>query len=121
MAVVRVVQPAIDEIVAMVAVWNQRVAAFGSMRMAMLARRAGGRIAFAHLDPALIEVVAVQMVQAAIVQVVRMLVVPDGGMAAALAVDVGVITMNLMVRHAVFRLADPPRLAQAVSPGYLCY
>jgi len=104
MVAVRVMQPAVDDVVEVIAMRDGLVAAAGAVDMAALA--AGGdavvtaiRIGRAHLDDVLVVVRLaahlVRMMQVAIVQVVHVVAVADGLVAAAGAVLVVVMRMGL--------------------------
>ena len=99
MAAVRVVQMAIDEIVYMVAMRNRLMAAvcavdmIRSMAAALVVRSAAVRICGGDFDSVLIDMVAVNMVKMAVVQIIDMPGVVDGDMAAIAAVLVAVVGM----------------------------
>ena len=100
MVAVRVVQVAVDQVVDVVTVRDGFVAATGAMDVAGLVAAAfvlgraavgvGGRDG----DHVLVDVVAMRMVQVAVVQVVDMTVMPDGRVAAAGAM--GVVMVGVM-------------------------
>lgn len=100
MVAVRVVQVAVDQVVDVVTVRDGFVAATGAMDVAGLVAAAfvlgraavgvGGR----DRDHVLVDVVAMRMVQVAVVQVVDMTVMPDGRVAAAGAM--GVVMVGVM-------------------------
>lgn len=89
---VRVVQMAIDEIVHVVTVPDGLVAASRAVHVirvvtgAAVFRRAALRVAVTHLEYVLIAMVAMGMVQRAIVQVVDVIAVNNSGMATLWAV-----------------------------------
>lgn len=97
MAAVRVVQMAIDEIVRVVAMRNRFMAAvcavdmIRSMAAALVVRSAAVRICGGDFDSVLIDMVAVDMVKMAVVQIVDMPGVMDGDMAAIAAMLVAVV------------------------------
>jgi hypothetical protein len=91
------------------------------MQVAPLLRRTVCWILLAHFDPALVKMVAVQPVQAPVVQIVRVAVVLDRRVATAFPVNMGMIAMDSVVRHPAFSLTDTAPLAQGASPRYLCY
>lgn len=106
MAAVRVMEMAIDEIVDVIAMGNCLMAASRAMLVtgfvtgAEVIRRASRRIGLTHLDHVLVDMIAVRLMQVAVVQVVDMVAVLDGDMAAAGAVNVSVAFMDSMfVRH----------------------
>jgi len=105
MALMRVVQMPIHEIIDMAAVRHSLVAAAGSVNVpgfvppARVAGRAGIRVLRGYVQSALVHMIAVHRVQAAVVKVVDVISVADGGVAAPLAVDVHMLGMNPVLRH----------------------
>lgn len=96
MAVMHMVQPAIDKEVDMVAVRHRFMAATGAMNMG--AGSAGGAatgIGRAHRDHMFIDMITMDMMQMAIVQIIDMAIMLHGDMAAAGAVLVGVIGVGM--------------------------
>jgi hypothetical protein len=116
MAAVRMVQMTIDQVVDMVAVRHGLVAATRTvlvaplMAAAIVTGRAGVGIGRAHLDHVFVEMVAVRVMQVAVVEIVHMIAVPDRGVAAARTVLVRVVMMDfvLAVGHGplLFSLAN---------------
>lgn len=110
MAFVLMVQVAIDQVIDVAAVGDGFVAASRPVNMASLmssagvAGSAGIGVVRADFDHMLVEVVAVGRVQVAVVQVVDMIAVEDGGVAASLSVHMGMISMNAMFTHCGFPL-----------------
>ena len=100
---VRVMEMTVDEIVDVVAVGHRLVSAAGAVDMALLVTGAsvlggaGGRIPLAHLDHVLVHVVAVGVVEVAVVEIVHMVTVLDGDVAATGAVDVFVVLVLVAV------------------------
>jgi hypothetical protein len=90
---VRVVEGARDVVVDMVAVWNAFVPAVRSVRLAALDGRAGDRPRVIHLEPVLVEVAIVGGVKVSVVEVVRVVTVAHGLVAAARPVLVGVLVL----------------------------
>jgi len=97
MIAVGMVKMAIDQVVHMVTVRHGRVsAAFGVLVMtgwvtlACVAWCAGGRVGGIDWEHVLIDMVAVHMMHVPVVEVVGVIVVLDGSVPAALAVDVSV-------------------------------
>jgi hypothetical protein len=96
MPAVGMVQMPFHEIVDVIAMWHGLVSATGTMDMAGLmagtavSRRAGIRIRLRHLDHVLVHMVAMRMVQMPIMEVIDMVAVTHGGMAATSAMRVGV-------------------------------
>jgi hypothetical protein len=92
---VTVMQAPIDQVVKVVTVGHQRMAA---ALVAALAHHRGAsvRVCLTHGEHMLIVVALVGMVQVAIVEVVHMAVVLDAQMATVLAVDVRVVGVGLV-------------------------
>lgn len=109
MPFVRVMKPPPDKVVDMIPVGQSRMPAGGPMNVAIADRRADCGIPLGNLDPALVKMVPVQMMQAAVVNEIDVAVVPDGEVAATLAVDVAVVTMNGVIWHPRLRLAKSLR------------
>jgi hypothetical protein len=93
----RMVQMPIHEIVDMTVMRHGLVSAAGTMDMARLMtgtaviRRAGIRVRLRHLDHMLVHMVAMRMVQMAIMQIVDMVAVPHRGMPATGAMRVAMV------------------------------
>jgi hypothetical protein len=94
---VRMVQMTGDEIIDMIAVWNGFVTAAGSMNVssimsgAAMVGRASIRILAAHVNRMFVHVVAVRMMKVAIVDIIQMVAVADGNVAAVRSMHVIVI------------------------------
>ena len=94
---VRVVQVAIDEVVDVVAMRHRFVAAAGAVHVsrfvaaAVVFRRAGVRVGGTDGDDVFVNVVAMRVMQVAVVQVINVAFVLDGGVAAVRAVLVVVV------------------------------
>jgi hypothetical protein len=119
MAAVRVMQVSAHEIVDVVPVRHGLVAAARSVdvgrgvRSARVRGRACGRIRAPDGDPMFVDMVAVHVVQVAVVEIVHVTVVVDGDVTAACPVDVGVLGMLQAIGHrggSVRRDAGEPRL-----------
>ena len=88
-AAVGVMEMSINQVVDVVAVGNGFVAAVGAVNMggvmsaAGVLRGAGGRVDRRQSDAVLVDVAIMQVVQMTIVEIVDVIVVPDGGVAAA--------------------------------------
>lgn len=95
-----VVQTAIDQIIDMVAVRHRLMAATGAMNMiaGQLSRAAVG-IRRRNRDHMLIHMIAVQIVQMAIMQIIDMVIVADRSMAAARPMNMGVASVGVCTRH----------------------
>jgi hypothetical protein len=113
----RVVQVAVDQIVDVIAVRHRLMSATGPMLVsrlmafaAVLGRAAVG-IGCRHFDHVLVDMVCVWVMQMPIVQVIDMITVAHGGMAAVLAVRMCVIGV---VRFLARRHGRPPN-ANALS------
>lgn len=102
MSFVEVVEVAIDEIVDVVAMGHGFVSAARAVDMvsgvagAGMAAGAGGGIGGGDFEGVFIEVAFVRMVEVAIVKIVDVTIVKNGGVAAAGAVDVRVVGVNVM-------------------------
>jgi hypothetical protein len=96
---VRMVQMAGDEAVDVVAVWDCFVAATGSMHMssimsgAAMVGRATIRVLVTHSNPMLVHMIRMRMVKMAVVEIVHVVAVPDGNVAAAGSMRVVVVGM----------------------------
>jgi hypothetical protein len=96
-AIMRVMQVAFDQIIGVVAVRHRFVAAAGTVHMAghmagaAMIGRAIFRIGRGDLDHVFVDVIAVCMVQMSVMQVVHVIAVAYGGMAAPRLVPVRVI------------------------------
>jgi hypothetical protein len=94
MTIMRVMQSAVHEVIDVIAVGHGFVSAARPMRMrAPGLRRAARRIGGADLDDMEVDVVAMHVVQAAIVQIIDMAVVAHGGVPAARTMLMCVIGM----------------------------
>lgn len=97
----RVMQVAIHQIVDMIAVGNRLMAAPGTVNMVgvmpptLVGRRTAIRIGITDLDHMLVDMILVRMMQMPIVKVVDMAVVLDSRVAAARAMFVLMVGMNL--------------------------
>jgi hypothetical protein len=102
---VRVVQVPAHEVIGVIAVRHALVPAAGAVRVAALVRaaRVRGRAVVAvrptHREHVLVRVIAVDVVQVPVVQVVGVVLVPNGRMAAAIAVAMSVLGVRVMVAH----------------------
>jgi hypothetical protein len=96
-----VVQLAIDQIVDVIAMWHSLVAAIRAVGVPGIVTRsevgcAVRRVGLVHGEAVLIDVIAVGMVQTAVVKIVGVSVVPDRRVAAIRPVFVGVAFVDLM-------------------------
>ena len=107
-AVVRVMQVAVHEIVNVIAVRHGLVTAAGAVDVsrcvaaAAVVGGAGIGVGGADGDAVFIHMVVVRMVQMAVVQIVDVAVMPDGGVAATRAVPVrvvGVVRLGAGIGH----------------------
>ncbi len=102
MSFVEVVEVAIDEVIDMVTVGDGFVTAAGAVNMvsgmagAGVAAGAGGGIGGGDFESVLVEVAFMGMVEVTIVKVIDVAVVNDGGVAAAGAMHMGVIGVNVV-------------------------
>jgi hypothetical protein len=87
---VRVMEGACDVVVHVVAVRDALVPAGGPVRFPALDRRAAARPCAIHLEPVLVEVVLVGRVKVSVVEIVRVVAVAHGFVAAGRPVLVGV-------------------------------
>lgn len=112
---VDMVQPAIDQIIDMIAMRHSLVTAIGPMHM-ITPRRRGADIGIdgRNRNNMFIHMVAVDMVEMAVVQIINMVIMSDGGMAASGAVDMNMLGMDLAVHWQTF-----PKQA-AVRSGNRC-
>ena len=101
MIAVLVMQTAVDQIIDMVAMRNGLMTATFSVNMARtgIERDAGIGDGFIYRQGVFVVMADVLVVQMAVVQVVDMAVMFDGGMTAAAAVNMGVVVMNSAVCH----------------------
>jgi hypothetical protein len=102
---VRVMEVTVHQVVHVITVRDRFVAAVGAVTMAgfvpfRVVGRALRRVPAADLDPMLLHAVAGRMMQAAVVQVVRVAVVPHRGVAATGTVPMGVIFVVSVSVHA---------------------
>ena len=97
-SVMRMMQSAINQIIHVIAVRNGGVAAVGTVNvlpvMAFRAQRAFVRIDVADGYGVFIHMVAVRMVQMAVVEIIHVPVVHDGDMPAIFAVDMGMVRVS---------------------------
>ena len=114
---VRMVQVALDEVVHMVAVGQGLVSAaravlvVGGVGSAVVLRSAGDGILRADLDRMLVVVALVGVMEVAVVQIVDVTVVFDGGVSAAGAVDMLMGMMDYVFGHDVHSLDFPTTCA----------
>lgn len=119
-AIVRMMQVACHQVIHMIAVRHGFVATLRTVHMTLLMSAAGvlrrtrHRVARVHRKRVLIHVVAVRRVQMPVVQIIHVIVVHDGGMAAVFTVHVGVKIVDLVVAHAATFILE--RAARAVKP-----
>ena len=104
-ALVRVMQMPVHEVVDMVAVGDGGMSAVravhvtGFVPVAGVVRRAALGVFLGNLQHAFVGVTFMRMVQVAVVQVIDMIAVNDAGMAAARAVDVGMVFVDSVFAH----------------------
>jgi hypothetical protein len=107
-AAVRMVEVTVDQVVDVIAVRHRLVAARRAMlvsravRAAVVGRRASGRIGRPDFENVFVHVIAVGRVQMAVVEVVDVILVADGGVAAAGAMNVRMASVDSVAFH-VFR------------------
>jgi hypothetical protein len=103
-------EPAVDQIVDVIAMRDRLMAASGPMHMLGVVsrvsefRRAAGRVLGAHLDDMFFDNVALLMVEMAVVEIVDVVAVLNGDMTASRAVLVRMIGVNAVAvgGHLVF-------------------
>jgi hypothetical protein len=103
MAIVRMMQPAINQIVHMVSVRHRRVPAVGAVnmisRMPLRPVSAGVRVRRVDRNHMFIHVIAVHVMQVTIVQVIGVALVFDGKVAATGPVLVGMVFVFYAIAH----------------------
>ena len=117
MIAVGVMQMPVDQIVDMVAVRHRLVATARAMLMVLVVSatgmvgRAGSWIVGAHLDRVLVDVIAVRVMEMTVVQIVEVIAVLDGGMAAGRPVLVGMVSVDLVVvrGHDIHPFVEEPQ------------
>ncbi|WP_174923297.1 MULTISPECIES: hypothetical protein [Burkholderia] len=116
MIAMRMMKVSVDQIVDVIAMRYRFVPATGPMDVTCLvataARRTPVRVLRADLDPVFVDVIAVRMVQMAVVQVVDVVAMPDGGVTAARTMLMVVVGMMGFVARAHAYLLD----LQGASP-----
>src|SRR5579864_4996431 len=96
---VRVMQVTVDKIINVIPMWHRFVTAPGAMDVsrivaaAVVARRSLVRISRADLEPVLVYVIVMRMVQMPIMQIIDVIAVPDSGMATVRAMLMVVMGM----------------------------
>ena len=107
-SVMRMMQSAIHQIIHVVAVRNGGVAAVGAVNMlpvvAFGSQRAFVRIDIADRNDVFIHVIAVWMVQMAVMEIIHVPFVHDGDVPAILAVDVGMVRVRFAGMGFIHRL-----------------
>ena len=103
MTVVRAVEPAIDDIVVMVVVWNPGMAAVLTMFMVAQLGRAPLWVGLRHGDLVVVDVVDVEVMHMSVVEIIHVRGVTNGEMSAIRRVLVAMFPMRV-VRH--IRAAD---------------
>ena len=98
MAVVRMMQVSINEIINMITMRNGCMAAVGAMNVLLVvafrAKRAFVGICGTDRDDVFVHVVAMRMMQMAVVKIIQMPVMHDGDMPAIFAVDMRMIGVS---------------------------
>src|ERR1700682_2935758 len=113
MIAVWMMQVAIHQVVDMVAMRDRFVPAAGAVLVgALYVRRAAGRIGRVDTDDMLVDVIAMHVVQMAVVQVVDVPVMADRDVTAAWAVLMGVVRMVLL------RTSGHEYLLLLIRPGW---
>lgn len=105
MAVMGVVQVPVYQIVKMVAMGHHRVTAVRPVHMirimtaALMARSASCRVLFTHLQPMLVHMIAMHVVQVTIMKIIHVVAMLNGLMATVFTMLMIVIQMNLTLSH----------------------
>ncbi len=121
MPLVRTVEPAIHDIVVVVAVRNPEMPAV--LTMSMVADLVGTslRVGLRHRDRVVVDVVAVNVMQVSVVEVVHVRGVTNGGMSTAWRVYVAVLPMRAVRRaRAANQHATDSKQQQVASPIAPC-
>jgi len=99
MVAVRMMQASVNKVINVIAVRNGGMAAIGTMNVlpvvAFRAQRAFVGIDVAHRDDMFVHMIAMRMMQMAVVKIIHMPVVHDGDVAAIFAVDMGMIGVSV--------------------------
>ena len=105
---VRMMEVSVHQVIGVIAMRHRLVAAVrsvsvcGFVRAAVVARGAIGGIRSAHRNCVVVDVAIVNMMQVSVVQIIGVAIVLDGGMAAILAVCMGVtLVLNARCGHNV--------------------
>ena len=126
MITMRMMQMAVDQVIDVIAVRYRFVSASGTVDVSRLVaaatvvRCASFRIFRANLQPVLVDVITMWMVQMTIMQIIDVIAVPDSSMA---AVGTMLVVMVCMMRFVASRHSDAPRFtgycqrAGGVQPG----
>ena len=99
-AVVGMVEVAVDEVVDVIPMRHRRVAAAGAMHMTWrmpgtpVRRGAVSGVVLVHIDDMLVDVILVGVVEVAVVEVVDVIVVLDRQMSAVRSVDMRMVSVN---------------------------
>ena len=112
---VRVVERAVHLVVHVVAVRDCGVGARVPVRLPALHGRAGTRPPAVHVEAVLVGVVLVRRVQVPVVEVVRVVAVPDGPVPATFPVAMGVLHV-LLTGH----VPSSQRAGVRVNRGIIC-
>ena len=110
MAVVRVMQVILDQVINVIAMWNRLVSAVRAMNVILVVRStvmvgsAVRRIGAAHLNPVLVDMVALNTVQVAVVKIVDMAIVLHRRMTAGRTMSV---TVTFMCRVRLIHWISP--------------
>ncbi|MEX3690629.1 hypothetical protein AB3X91_16100 [Paraburkholderia sp. BR14263] len=101
---VRVVEMAVDQIIDVIAMRYRFVSAARAVDVARFMATAVGcafvRILCADLDPVFVDVIAVRMMQMAVMQIVYVVAMPDGGVSAARAMLMLMVSVMRFVASA---------------------
>ena len=117
MSGMNMVQPAINQIIDMIAVRHRFMATTRPVHMGAGQRgRAAIGIGGGNRDHMLINMIAVDMMEMPIVQIIDMAIMMDGRVAATGAVDMGVIGVDVAAHRADLSVNRRPDRPAAVAP-----
>ncbi|MCP9448884.1 MAG: hypothetical protein NNA21_02325 [Nitrospira sp.] len=99
------VQMAGNQVINMVAVGNSLMAAGGAMAVARLVtattmgRRAGNRVLLRDIQTMFVDMIAMEVMQVAVMQIIRVAVMKNGRMAAPGSMLMTMLIVNRMIAH----------------------
>ena len=119
MVVVRVMQVILDEVINVISVWNRLVAAVRAMnvilvvRSAVVVMSAVGRIGAAHVNPVLVDMITLNIMQMPVVKIIDMAIVLHRRMTAGRTMSVAVAFVCCM--HLIQRISP---FLRGLSPSH---